>query len=157
MVISAIRDVTARKLAEKQIGKLNHQLEEALRRSDKLAATGRLVATIAHEINNPLESLGNLLYVLGANPTLDDSGKEMVEAAKQEVGRLSNLSRQTLAPHRETKSPLRHQLRHKRDHVDISYGRSRSGILVAFPLTPPTHLRPAGHQFAFVACMRHWQ
>ena len=106
MVISAIRDVTARKLAEKQIGKLNHQLEEALRRSDNLAATGRLVATIAHEINNPLESLGNLLYVLGANPTLDDSGKEMVEAAKQEVGRLSNRSRQTLAPHRETKSPV---------------------------------------------------
>jgi signal transduction histidine kinase len=42
----------------------------------------------------------------GSNPTLDDSGRELVEAAKQEVGRLSNLSRETLAPHRETKLPV---------------------------------------------------
>ena len=46
-VTSAIRDVSERKLAEEQIRKLNDQLEEALRRSERLAATGRLVATIA--------------------------------------------------------------------------------------------------------------
>jgi PAS domain S-box-containing protein len=105
-VSSAIRDVSERKLAEAQIRKLNDELEQALRRSDKLAATGRLVATLAHEINNPLDSLTNLLHLLGTNPTLDDSGREMVEQAQQEVGRLANLSRETLAPHRETKFPV---------------------------------------------------
>jgi signal transduction histidine kinase len=89
-----------------ELRKLNDDLEKALRRSDKLALTGQLVAILAHEINNPLDSLTNLLYLLGLNPTLDHSARELVEAAKQEVGRLSNLSRETLAPHRETKFPV---------------------------------------------------
>jgi signal transduction histidine kinase len=89
-----------------ELRKLNDDLEQALRRSDKLALTGQLVATLAHEINNPLDSLTNLLYLLGSNPTLDHSARELVEAAKQEVGRLSSLSRETLALHRETKLPV---------------------------------------------------
>jgi PAS domain S-box-containing protein len=105
-VSSAIRDVTERKLAEAQIRKLNDDLEQALRRSDKLAFTGQLVATLAHEINNPLESLMNLLYLLESDPTLNDRGRGFVEAAKKEVGRLSNLSRETLAPHHDTKLPV---------------------------------------------------
>jgi signal transduction histidine kinase len=89
-----------------ELRKLNIELEQALRRSDKLALTGQLVATIAHEINNPLESLMNLLHLLRANPTLDDSGREMVELAQLEVGRLGNISSQTLAPLREAEFPV---------------------------------------------------
>jgi signal transduction histidine kinase len=64
------------------------------------------VATLAHEINNPLESLMNLLHLLKSNPALNTEGLQMVEAAAQEVARLSSLSRETLAPHRETKLPV---------------------------------------------------
>jgi signal transduction histidine kinase len=105
-VTSAIRDVSERKLAEEQIRKLNDELEGALRRSEKLAVTGRLMATIAHEINNPLESLTNLLHLLAGKPGLGASARELVHLAEQDVLRLTNISRQTLAPHRETKFPV---------------------------------------------------
>ncbi len=103
---SAIRDVTERKLAGEQIRKLNDELEEALRRSERLAATGRLVATIAHEINNPLDALTNVMHLLKKSSSLDQDAAELVDLAEREVHRLSNLSRQTLSAHRETKLPV---------------------------------------------------
>ena len=78
---AAIRDVTERKLADEQIKKLHDELEQALLGSEKLASTGRLVATIAHEINNPLDSLFNMMNLLRANPNLDATAEELVELA----------------------------------------------------------------------------
>jgi protein-histidine pros-kinase len=106
VVTAAIRDVTERKLAEAQIKKLNDELELALQRSDRLASTGRLVATIAHEINNPLDSLSNMMHLLKTNPNLDETAKELVVLAEEEIRRLSKLTKQTLAPHRETNLPV---------------------------------------------------
>ncbi len=117
----AIRDVSERKLAEEHIQKLNNELEEAVRRSEKLAATGRLVATIAHEINNPLDALTNLMHLLKKNSTLDPEGTELVELAEREVRRLANISRQTLAPHRETKFPVVTKLSELLDDVCAVY------------------------------------
>jgi PAS domain S-box-containing protein len=117
----AIRDVSERKLVEQQIQKLNDELEEAVRRSEKLAATGRLVATIAHEINNPLDALTNLMHLLKQNSTLDPAGTELVELAEREVRRLANISRQTLAPHRETKFPVVTKLSELLDDVCAVY------------------------------------
>jgi protein-histidine pros-kinase len=105
-VTSAIRDITARKEAEEQIRKLNDELEAALQRSEKLAVTGRMLATIAHEIRNPLDSLTNILFVLKSNPSLDLAGKEFVEFAEGEVARLVSIAGQTLAPHRQPKLPV---------------------------------------------------
>jgi PAS domain S-box-containing protein len=105
-VTSAIRDVTERKRADEEIRKLNQQLEEALKRSEKLAATGRMMATIAHEINNPLESLTNVLYLLQSSAHLDRESEELVELARQQLAVLANISRQTLAPHREASLPV---------------------------------------------------
>jgi protein-histidine pros-kinase len=120
-VTGAIRDVTERKLADEQIKKLNDELEEALRRSERLAATGRLVATIAHEINNPLDALTNLMHLLKHNPSMDEGAAELVDLAEREVRRLSNISRQTLAPHRETKFPVVTKLSELLDDVCAMY------------------------------------
>jgi PAS domain S-box-containing protein len=99
-----LRDITDRKLAEQNILKLNQELTEALVRSEKLAITGRFMATLAHEINNPLEALTNLLFMLESE-ALSPSSQKFVRMAQDQVALLSNISRQTLSPHRETKFP----------------------------------------------------
>ena len=78
------------------------QSEEAVRRSEKLATTGRLAASIAHEINNPLEALANLLYL-----ARHDSSRagDYLTLAEQEVGRVARLAQQTLGFVRDTSSP----------------------------------------------------
>jgi two-component system CheB/CheR fusion protein len=88
------RDITARKLAD-----------AALQRTEKLAAAGRLSASIAHEINNPLEAVTNLLYLLQRNPSLDERARRHLAMADQEVRRVSHLARQTLGFYRDTSSP----------------------------------------------------
>lgn len=102
VVTAAIRDVSERKKAEEHIKKLNAQLEEALRRSERLAATGRLSASLAHEINNPLSSLTDILFVISSQEGLTDNSKAMLQAAKKEVDRLTNIAKETLAPHRNS-------------------------------------------------------
>lgn len=74
--------------------------EEALRRSEKLAAVGQLTSSIAHEINNPLESITNLLYLM----KLSDSREEMQEyvaIAQRELARVTEITLQTLRFHRQ--------------------------------------------------------
>jgi PAS domain S-box-containing protein len=107
VVTAAIRDVSERKKAEAQIKKLNGQLEEALRRSEKLAATGRISATLAHEINNPLSALGDILFVLASQTELTDESRGLIQSAKKEVERLSSIAKETLAPHRTSGERVR--------------------------------------------------
>ena len=78
------------------------QSEEAIRRSEKLATAGRLAASIAHEINNPLEAVVNLLYL--ARNDADHAGEYLAQA-EQEVGRVAQLAQQTLGFVRDVKSP----------------------------------------------------
>jgi protein-histidine pros-kinase len=100
VVTAAVRDVSERKKAEAEIKKLNVQLEEALRRSDRLAATGRLIASLAHEINNPLASLTDILFALDLQEGLTEDSKLLLQTAKKELDRLTNIAKETLAPHR---------------------------------------------------------
>jgi len=76
--------------------------EEALRQSEKLAATGRLAASIAHEINNPLESVTNLIYLARRQPA--EVGKYL-GMADQELDRIAQITRNTLGFYRDTDSP----------------------------------------------------
>lgn len=74
------------------------QTEAALRQTEKLAVAGRLAATIAHEINNPLEAVTNLLYLLRSH--VSDVGTEYLRTAESELERISTITKQTLAFHR---------------------------------------------------------
>jgi PAS domain S-box-containing protein len=67
--------------------------EEALRKSEKLATAGRLAATIAHEINNPLEAIGNLLYLAHRDKSKAD---EYLSMAERELARVAGIAQQTL-------------------------------------------------------------
>jgi PAS domain S-box-containing protein len=77
------------------------QAEEAVRRTDKLATAGRLAASIAHEINNPLEAIINLLYLARHDSR---HALQYLTQAEQEVGRVARLAQQTLGFVRETNS-----------------------------------------------------
>lgn len=87
------RDITAQTRAE-----------EALRRNEKLATAGRLAAVVAHEINNPLEAITNLLYLARRDPSHQ---AEYLDQAESEVERVAEFAHQTLGFVRENSSPAR--------------------------------------------------
>ena len=77
---------------------------EALQQAEKLAATGRLAATIAHEINNPLEAVMNLVYLARSNSHEEFVGK-MLSSAEEELRRVAHITRRTLGFYRESAGP----------------------------------------------------
>ena len=81
--------------------------EEALRKTEKLAATGRLAASIAHEINNPLEAITNLLFLLRNYCQLEDPALGYVAMAEHEARRISEITQQTLRFYRQSTFPAR--------------------------------------------------
>lgn len=76
--------------------------EQALMQSEKLAAVGRLSASIAHEINNPLEAVTNLLYLMEKSEDLPDSIRGFTRLAQQELARVTQIATQTLRFYRQT-------------------------------------------------------
>ena len=88
-----------------------------MRRTEKLAATGRLAASIAHEINNPLEAITNLLYLLRRFCKLDESALNYVTIAEQEVHRMSEITQQTLRFYRQSTLPARASMEELLDSV----------------------------------------
>ncbi len=79
--------------------------ESALVRSEKLAAIGRLSATIAHEVNNPLEAVTNLIYLAKSDTGLSAETSEYLRRADQELARLGAIARRTLTFVRSRSSP----------------------------------------------------
>ena len=84
------RDITQTKMAE-----------EALRNSERLAVAGRMAATVAHEINNPLETVTNVLYLLSRNQGLDEGARKYLKIADEELRRIAQITRSTLGLYRE--------------------------------------------------------
>ena len=83
-----------------------HSSEVALRKTEKLAAVGRLAASIAHEINNPLEAVTNLLYLIRLQDSLTSDTKQYVELAQHELARVSEITQQTLRFYRQSTLPI---------------------------------------------------
>jgi PAS domain S-box-containing protein len=76
------------------------RIEQALLKSEKLAAVGRLAASVSHEINNPLESVTNLLFLTEREKD-DTRQREYIKIAQQELARVTEIAKQTLRFHRQ--------------------------------------------------------
>jgi len=80
-------------------------MERVLIQSEKLAATGRMAAAIAHEVNNPLESLMNLIFLARQSCSASPNAQAYLLTAEGELERVSHIARQTLGYYRDTGSP----------------------------------------------------
>lgn len=77
------------------------RIEEGLRLAEKLASVGRLAATVAHEVNNPLEAVTNLVYLAKLQAKEPDQVETFLGMAQEELRRVSLITQQTLGFYRE--------------------------------------------------------
>ncbi len=96
---------------------LERKSQELMRRAEKLAAAARLSATVAHEINNPLEAVINLVFLAKTLPSASPAVIEKLDLAEQELDRVSHIARQTLGFYRESSVPARTEIRPLIDSV----------------------------------------
>ena len=97
-VLWVVEDISARKAAERETADLMTRLIN----SERLAAAGRMANTLAHEINNPLEALTNIFYLLGTHEGLPPQSQELVAIASREIERVGHITRSTLSFYRKT-------------------------------------------------------
>ncbi len=83
-----------------------HSSREALIASERLAAVGRLSASISHEINNPLEAVMNLIYLIRTSPQLPEELRPSADLAEQELKRVAGIANHTLTYYRESAQPV---------------------------------------------------
>ena len=80
--------------------------ERVLRASEKIAATGRLASTLAHEINNPLEALTNIIFLLRHYDAPREEVERSLRMAEMELSRISSITRHLLSFHRQPVHPV---------------------------------------------------
>jgi PAS domain S-box-containing protein len=94
-MIGTIQDITERRAQE-----------ATLKQTEMLAATGRMAATIAHEINNPLEAVTNLIFLAMTNKDIPDPVRKYLEVADEELARVGQIAQQTLGFYRDSSRPI---------------------------------------------------
>ena len=124
VTISPIRDESGLVIGASKIARdisQRKQVERLLLQSEKLAATGRMAAAVAHEINNPLESVINLVYLARQESAVEGKAYRFLATAEEELERVSHLARQTLGYYRDTGTPAAVHLHDLIDNVLTVY------------------------------------
>jgi signal transduction histidine kinase len=111
------------------------RIQDSLIQAEKIAATGRMAATIAHEINNPLEAVLNLLYLLRPLVTTSE-GKSYLGTAEIELTRVAHIAKQTLGYYREHASAVSLPLSQLAEHTIAVY----SPRCIAYNIALERHL-----------------
>jgi PAS domain S-box-containing protein len=93
-IVLVFRDISERRVSE-----------GALMRAEKLATAGRMAASVAHEVNNPLEGLTNLIYIARHSDEIAEI-RLLLGQAEAELGRIAHITRQSLGFYRETSTPV---------------------------------------------------
>ena len=114
-----LRDISSRK-----------RIETSLIQAEKIAATGRMAATIAHEINNPLEAVLNLLYLLRQQVTSTE-GKTYLSTAEIELTRVAHIAKQTLGYYREHTSAVSASISQLTEHALTVYSPRCSAFAIS--------------------------
>ena len=105
--------------------------EQVLRSTEKLAATGRLAASFCHEINNPLQTLSGVLYLLGQSTGLGEAERQHLATAHAELERVAHLTTSMLGFYRPSPSPVDLKICEILDSVLNFYGPAiRSGKII---------------------------
>lgn len=128
-LIGVSMDITSRKLAE-----------EALRRSESLVTAGRMAATIAHEINNPLEAVTNIVYVAHSDPGTPEHVRGLLGEADRELRHVAHIVRQTLGFYREDVPPGPVAMAELVEHVVEIYRRKIEARALRFSTQVPADL-----------------
>lgn len=111
LLVAAVRQHELTDAAETLNNKLAAEMKEriqageALIRAEKLAAVGRMAASMAHEINNPLEAVINSIFLVRCLPELPETARKYLEIADEELRRVAHITRQTLGFYRESTVP----------------------------------------------------
>jgi PAS domain S-box-containing protein len=134
-VVVVFRDITQRR-----------QTEQTLRSSERLALAGRLSATIAHEIRNPLDTVSNLIYLLRHEEDPSNASSQYLELASDELARIAQITGQLLTFHREAQVPVQVNLADvlqsvlvlfapqiRKAHIDVEQRFEAAPLVRGFP------------------------
>ena len=129
-IVLVFRDIT-----------MERKTQEALMANEKLAVAGRLAATIAHEIHNPLDSVSNLLYLMRNGASQEESSRFM-DMAEQELARVTQISRAMLGLYRESKAPVVVDLKEMLEEILLLMERRLNdlGVTVSTEMPKPVEV-----------------
>jgi PAS domain S-box-containing protein len=130
--VMVFRDITQRR-----------QTEQALRVSERLTQAGRLSATIAHEIRNPLDTVTNLIYLLQHDSNPASVSQQYLEMAGEELSRITQITGQLLTFHREARHPVQVSIAEVLDSVLTLFAPQirKSGVTVEKLFETPARVR----------------